>query len=123
MNDRKKIHNIVASTVLANAMCWIKHEFMFGIRGYLCTKPEDDKLFARAERAARNALESVLLEDNTSCGPFTKDELKIMSNVFHDYKDYNRGIKESILPVMELEKKLTELTGGAYEPDTTYDIK
>ena len=55
-----KIHNIVASTVLAPAMRHIKNEFMICIRGYLRPKPEDEALFARCERAAREAIENEL---------------------------------------------------------------
>ena len=55
-----KIHNIVASAVLAPAMRHIKNEFMVSIRGYLRPKPEDDELFVRCERAAREAIEAEL---------------------------------------------------------------
>ena len=59
---RKRIHNIVASAILAEAMRHIRNEFMLTVRGYLRPRPEDSDLFARAERAARQAIEKVLLE-------------------------------------------------------------
>ena len=60
---KKKVHNIVASTILAPIMRYIKSEFMLSIRGYLCSKPEDDQIFIKVERAAREAIEKVLLEN------------------------------------------------------------
>lgn len=50
-------------------------------------------------------------------------QLELLSNICHNFKDDNRGCKEEILPVMELEKSLVQQTGGAYAPDTTYDVK
>lgn len=50
-------------------------------------------------------------------------ELEIIRNVMHEYKDVYRGTKEYILPVMALEKNLSSQTAGAYDPDTTYDIR
>lgn len=54
---------------------------------------------------------------------FTDDELSLISDIFHEYKDGHRGIKSDLLPVMEIEKKLSELSGQRYSPDTTYDWK
>lgn len=53
----------------------------------------------------------------------TDSELELLSDIFHDYKDTHREIKESVRKAMDLEKKITVITGGRYEPDTTYDIK
>ena len=63
------------------------------------------------------------VENLNEIADFSKEELEILSTVFHEYKDYNRGEKEKILPAMALEKKLISLTNGKYTPDTTYDIK
>ena len=54
---------------------------------------------------------------------FTDNELSLISDIFHEYKDNHRGIKSDLLPVMEIEKKLSELSGQRYTPDTTYDWK
>lgn len=59
---RKRIHNIVESAILAEAMRHIRNEFMVSVRRYLRLKPEDSDLFMRAEKAAREAIEKVLLE-------------------------------------------------------------
>lgn len=50
------------------------------------------------------------------------EQMVLLSNVFHEYKDYNRGVACLIKPVMELEAKLVNETDGMYEPDPTYDI-
>lgn len=60
-------------------------------------------------------------EANGDC--FTPEELRTLSDIFHQYKDCNRGCKELVGQAMELEKKLIRLTGWKYEPDTTYDIQ
>lgn len=62
-------------------------------------------------------LENTIAMDET----FTQADLELLSFVFHNYKDINREDKESLIPVQELEKKITAATGGRYEPDTTYD--
>ena len=54
---------------------------------------------------------------------FTDNELSLISDIFHEYKDNHRGIKSDLLPVMEIEKKLSELSGQRYTSDTTYDWK
>ena len=53
----------------------------------------------------------------------TQKQLDTLSDIFHDFKDYNRGSEYSIIPAMEIEAVLTMQTGGAYFSDTTYDIK
>ncbi len=53
----------------------------------------------------------------------TIPDLELLSTIIHDYKDTHRGDKETLLPVMELEKKLVDISQGFYEPDTTYDWK
>ena len=63
------------------------------------------------------------VENLNEIADFSKEELEMLSIVFHCYKDYNRGEKDRILPAMALEKKLISLTNGKYTPDTTYDIK
>lgn len=55
-----KIHNIVAAAVLAPAMRSIKNDFMMQVRGHMRPTQEDDELFARCERAAREAIEREL---------------------------------------------------------------
>lgn len=62
-NKRNTIHTIVASAVLAPVMHYIKGEFMVAVRGYLRPDDKDDALFAEAEKAAREAIESVLVEE------------------------------------------------------------
>lgn len=59
---KRRIHNIVESAIIAEAMRHIRNEYMLTVRGYLRLKPEDSDLFARAEKAARQAIEKVLLE-------------------------------------------------------------
>lgn len=54
---------------------------------------------------------------------FTDEELSLISDIFHEYKDNHRGIKSDLLPAMEIEKKLSELSGQRYTPDTTYNWK
>lgn len=55
---------------------------------------------------------------------FLSDEdLELLSDIFHEYKDGRRGEPEFIRPVMDLEKDLAIQTGGLYQADTTYDIK
>ena len=61
--------------------------------------------------------------DKTAFGGFTEEELILLRDVIHDYKDARRGMKEFLIPVMELEKKIIALSDGQYEPDTTYDWK
>lgn len=56
---RRKIHNIVASAIFAEGMRHIRYEFMTTVRRY---KPEDSDLFMYAERAARQAIEEMLLK-------------------------------------------------------------
>lgn len=53
----------------------------------------------------------------------TDENLHLLSDVIHEYKDSNRGWKERLLEVMALELKLLIGTDGRYEPDTTYNIK
>jgi len=60
-------------------------------------------------------------EDNTAFVGLTEEELILLRDVIHDYKDAHRGMKEFLVPVMELEKKFAALSKGRYEPDTTYD--
>ena len=62
MDIQRKIHNIVASIVLAEPMRQLRNEFMMGIRGYLCPNDHDRELLIRAEHAAREAMERTLLE-------------------------------------------------------------
>lgn len=52
----------------------------------------------------------------------TPEQLDLMCDIFHSYKDYNRNFRETILKVMELESALTSETNGEYQPDTTYNI-
>ena len=68
MNERN-IHNIVASTVLAEPMRHIANNFMPYVRGYLVQKPKDQSLFLRTEHAARQAMEIILSEraDHPHC--------------------------------------------------------
>lgn len=68
MNDPKVIHNIVTSTVLADAMRHIRYEFMVSVRGRLKSKESDSELIHQAEKAARRAMERVLLEEHGKPG-------------------------------------------------------
>lgn len=56
---RRKLHNIVASAIFAEGMRHIRYEFMTTVRRY---KPEDSDMFMYAERAARQAIEDILLK-------------------------------------------------------------
>lgn len=56
---KRRIHNIVASAIFAEGMRHIRYEFMTTVRRY---KPEDSDLFMYAERAARQAIEEMLLK-------------------------------------------------------------
>ena len=51
------------------------------------------------------------------------EELRHLSDVFHEYKDYNRGNKEALLKTMSLEAKMTFCSAGRYESDCTYNVK
>lgn len=53
----------------------------------------------------------------------SQEQLDLLSEIFHEYKDYNRGDRDRILPAMDLEADLNRLSGGRYIPDPTYDIK
>lgn len=53
----------------------------------------------------------------------TDENLRLLSDIIHEYKDSNRGWKERLLEVMALELKLLVGTDGRYEPDTTYNVK
>lgn len=53
----------------------------------------------------------------------TTEELALLSQVFHVYKDEYRGESDCILPVMNIEKKLQSQTQGVYKPDTTYNLR
>ena len=50
-------------------------------------------------------------------------QLETIADAFHSFKDFNRGDRERILAVMQVEKALAAQTGGAYRADTTYDVK
>lgn len=62
-NKRNTIHTIVASAFLGPVMRYIKGEFMVAVRGYLRPDTKDDALFMKAENAAREAIENVLMEE------------------------------------------------------------
>lgn len=85
------------------------------IRG-LClgNKIEDEAMKHFVEQDDGKIQYSLILSDK---------QLELLSNICHNYKDDYRGCKEEILQVMELEKSLVQQTGGAYAPDTTYNIK
>lgn len=53
----------------------------------------------------------------------TDENLRLLSDIIHKYKDTNRGWKEGLLEAMALELKLLVGTDGRYEPDTTYNVK
>lgn len=53
----------------------------------------------------------------------TQEQLDLLSDICHGYKDSNRGCESFIRPVMELEAELTRQTKGAYFSDSTYDIR
>ena len=52
-----------------------------------------------------------------------EEELQLISNICHNFKDCYRGCREEIIPVMAMEANIRIQTDGAYEPDPTYDIK
>lgn len=51
------------------------------------------------------------------------DQLELLSSILHEYKDINRGDRKTVLGAMALEKHLVQQTNGAYQADTTYDIR
>lgn len=53
----------------------------------------------------------------------TEADLTLVSDICHDYKDGHRGDKSSLLPVMALEKNLTEQTERVYRADPAYDYR
>lgn len=53
----------------------------------------------------------------------TNEQLTLLSDICHEYKDIHRGEAKNIRPVMRLEKNITNQTAGVYEPDTAYDIQ
>ena len=61
--------------------------------------------------------------NKTTSECLTEEELILLRDIIHDYKDAHRGMKEFLVPVMELEKKFAALSEGRYEPDTTYNWK
>jgi len=52
----------------------------------------------------------------------THEQLELMNDIFHSFKDFHRNSRETILRVMDLESALTRETNGEYQPDTTYNI-
>lgn len=69
MNDPKKIHNIVASTILADTIRYVRYEFLTGIRGGLNKAQKgDDMLFIKMEHEMRKAMERVLLQKDEDPG-------------------------------------------------------
>lgn len=50
-------------------------------------------------------------------------QLVLLSDIFHEYKDCNRGVTAKILNAMSLERLFEAQTHGVYCPDTTYDVK
>ena len=53
----------------------------------------------------------------------TEEQLDLLSDICHGYKDCYRGCEAFVRPVMELEAELTKQTGGVYFSDSTYDIR
>ena len=91
---KTKLHNIVSSIVLADAMRKLKNEFMISIRGYLRPSDEDDNLFIRAEHAARDAMEVTLMErDHKYNCPYCKSEnLDFSAGNGGDEKNNSEGV-------------------------------
>lgn len=50
-------------------------------------------------------------------------DLQTIADAFSQFKDCNRGDKNSILPIMKIEQSMSNQTAGRYKPDTTYDIQ
>lgn len=73
----KKLHNIAASIILADAMRTIRNEFLVSIRGYLRPDDKDQQLITRTEHAMRQAIETQLSErtDTYRCPDCGSDEL------------------------------------------------
>lgn len=66
---------------------------------------------------------ALLPENKTWKVKLTAKQLETISDALHSFKDYNRGDRERILAVMQVEKTLAAQTCGAYKADTTYDVK
>ncbi len=63
MDAKKRIHNIVASSVnLELGLKYIENEFMRSVRGYPIKKEPDEQLFRKMRKAARKAIEQTLAE-------------------------------------------------------------
>ncbi len=94
--ETKKIHNIIASTILSDAIRHIRFEYLTMVRGYLRPKDKDQKLFVKMEHAARQSMEVVLSErDMANRCPHCQKEINPNSGsflsqgkLFHD-KDGN----------------------------------
>ena len=71
---------------------------------------------------ARHTGNKTLIDMKTCTITLTYDQLELISNICHDFKDFNRGDAYQIMPVMKLEEDLVKQTDGVYEPDTTYDM-
>ena len=71
----------------------------------------------------KEKLDYRLSHDRKHTVKLSDSDLDLLCDIFHGYKDYNRGSELYILPVMELEASLSQQTDGLYQPDTTYDIK
>lgn len=63
----------------------IKGEFMVSVRGYLRPDAKDDALFSKAENAAREAIESVLTEEEPAA------PRKLLQNAFETIRAAKSG--------------------------------
>ena len=97
MNDKKKIHNIVAAAILAQPMRQIKQDFILGVRGYRYPLENDDELIIKAEQAARSAMEQVLLE---APNPFSTRHENLLIEALSSINSYD-GKNAVILPTGE----------------------
>lgn len=51
------------------------------------------------------------------------ENLELLSDILHSYKDIHRCNDEEVIRVMKLEKEISKATNGLYNPDTTYDVR
>lgn len=59
---KRKIHNIVASIILADGIRHLKFEYQI-LKGYMRPSDKDTAIIAKAEKAARKAMEDVLYNE------------------------------------------------------------
>lgn len=60
MRNSNRIHNIVASLILAPVMRVLRNEYAVGVLGHMRLSDDEEKVIHTAEHSARQAMESVI---------------------------------------------------------------